>query len=108
LAQNRKTILDSAAEGKKEIEALVKATNDNTYGRDRNIYYVRNGDVLGTIAHRFGVSVKNLREWNNLRSNMIRVGQRLVIWANSSAKANQSSFSTSSIRSQKDSKTGMK
>ena len=108
LTLNRKTILDSAAIGKKEMEALAKGTNDYTYGRDRNIYYVRNGDVLGTIAQRFGVSIKNLREWNNLSGNLIRVGQRLVIWANSSVKASQPTFSTSSVQSQKDSKTYMK
>jgi len=105
LALNRKTILDSAATGKKELEALAKATNDYTYGRDRNVYYVRNGDVLGTIAQRFGVSVKNLREWNNLRGNLIRVGQRLVIWANNSAKINQRVFNTSSIQYPGDNKT---
>jgi membrane-bound lytic murein transglycosylase D len=98
LTQNRKIILDSAAAGKKEFDALAKATSDYTFGRDRNVYYVRNGDVLGTIAHRFGVSVRNLKEWNNLRGNLIRVGQRLIIWSNPTAKANRSSFSTSSAQ----------
>lgn len=105
LAQNRKVILDSAAAGKKELETLARATNDYTYGRDRNIYYVRNGDVLGTIAQRFGVSIRNLREWNNLRSNLIRVGQRLVIWANASVKGNQPTFNTSSVQNPEDAKT---
>ena len=97
LTQNRKAILDSALHGKKELEALAKATGDYTYGRDRNVYYVRNGDVLGTIAQRFGVSIRNLREWNNLRGNLIRVGQRSIIWANSSVKINRPTFNTSSV-----------
>ena len=105
LMQNRKIILDSAATGKKELEALAKSTSDHTYGRDRNLYTVRNGDVLGTIAHRFGVSIRNLREWNNLRGNLIRVGQRLVIWANSSVKINQPTFNTSSVQNPENSKT---
>jgi membrane-bound lytic murein transglycosylase D len=105
LSQNRKTILDSSATGKKELESLAKTASDYTYGRDRNVYYVRNGDVLGTIAHRFGVSVRNLREWNNLRGNLIRVGQRLIIWANSSAKAKQQTFNTSSVQYPTDTKT---
>jgi membrane-bound lytic murein transglycosylase D len=105
LTQNRKAILDSAATGKKELETLAKTTGDYTYGRDRNIYYVRNGDVLGTIAQRFGVSIRNLREWNNLRSNIIRVGQRLIIWANASVKVNQPIFNTSSVQSPDNSKT---
>jgi len=80
LAQNRIAILDSVANGKKDWEATAKKISDNTYGRDRSVYYVRYGDVLGTIAQRFGVSVTNLKAWNNLRSNVIRTGQRLTIW----------------------------
>jgi len=38
------------------------------------------GDALSIIAQRFAVSVKNLKEWNNLSSNMIRTGQRLIVW----------------------------
>jgi membrane-bound lytic murein transglycosylase D len=44
-------------------------------------YRVKSGDVLGTIARRHGVSVRELRSWNNLRGDVIRVGQRLYIHA---------------------------
>ena len=44
-------------------------------------YRVKSGDVLGTIARRHGVSVRDLRSWNNLRGDVIRVGQRLYIHA---------------------------
>lgn len=84
LAQNRKSILDSAATKKSEVEALAKSQPGNTFGRDRDVYYVQNGDALSTIAYRFGVSVVSLREWNDLSSNLIRPGQRLIIWYNSS------------------------
>ncbi len=80
LAGNRKLILDSAAFGKTELEAVAKATANTTYGRDRDVYYVQYGDALSLIAHRFGVSVTNLKEWNSLGSNVIRTGQRLTIW----------------------------
>lgn len=104
LTQNRKVILDSAAVSKKELEVLAKASSDYTFGRDRNVYQVRDGDALGLIAQRFGVSIKNLREWNNLRGNLIRVGQRLIIWIAPSGKTIRASISTSSIQSS-DSKT---
>jgi membrane-bound lytic murein transglycosylase D len=45
------------------------------------VYRVKSGDVLGTIAGRHGVSVRNLRSWNGLRSDVIQVGQRLYIHA---------------------------
>ena len=43
-----------------------------------NPYTVRKGDTLGRIASRCGVTTANLRQWNGLRSNVIRVGQTLV------------------------------
>jgi len=42
-------------------------------------YRVKNGDSLWTIARRFRVSARDLKRWNNLRSNLIHPGRRLVI-----------------------------
>jgi membrane-bound lytic murein transglycosylase D len=47
-------------------------------------YRVKNGDVLGKIADRYGVSVRQLREWNDLSGSMIRIGQKLIIHADPS------------------------
>ena len=88
LAANRFTILDSASRtGKKELEALAKNTEGTTSGRDRIIYRVRNGDVLGSIAIKHGVKLADLKRWNNLRSNTIHVGQRLNIFLKSNYSA---------------------
>lgn len=82
LESNRVAILDSASKtGRKEIEALARNTEGTTtYGRDRIVYRVRSGDVLGSIAMRHGVGVTDLKRWNNLHSNTIHVGQRLNIF----------------------------
>lgn len=81
LDKNRLAILDSASKvGKSKLEALVKSWAGGTYGRDRIVYKVKSGDVLGKIALRYGVKVTDLKKWNNLNSNIIRVGQRLNIW----------------------------
>lgn len=50
------------------------------YYRTRIVYRVRKGDTLSTIAQRQRVSVRKLKEWNNLRSDFIRAGQRLKIY----------------------------
>ena len=42
-------------------------------------YTVRRGESLGVIAHKHGVSVTQLKNWNNLRSDNIRPGQHLTI-----------------------------
>ncbi len=48
-------------------------------------HVVRRGDTLSGLASRYGVSVANIRAWNNLRSNNIRVNQRLTIHPRNSA-----------------------
>ncbi|MDR1416975.1 MAG: LysM peptidoglycan-binding domain-containing protein [Prevotellaceae bacterium] len=55
-------------------------------GKTKVVYKVQKGDVLGAIAARYGVRVQDLKQWNALRSNYIRVGQRLNVYV-SPAKA---------------------
>lgn len=43
-------------------------------------YKVRSGDVLGSIAQKFGVKVSDLKDWNNLRSDRINIGQELIVF----------------------------
>ena len=47
---------------------------------DRIRYRVKSGDYLGKIANRYGVSVSSIKRWNGLKSNNLRVGQRLTIY----------------------------
>jgi len=42
-------------------------------------YTVRSGDNLSTIAQKYGVSVSDIKKWNNLKSTKIYVGQKLKI-----------------------------
>lgn len=44
-------------------------------------YRVRRGDVLGKIAGRYRVSISKIKRWNHLRSNRLRIGQRLRIYS---------------------------
>jgi len=46
---------------------------------DRIRYRVKSGDYLGKIATRYGVTVSQIKRWNGLRSNNLRIGQRLTI-----------------------------
>ena len=43
-------------------------------------YKVRSGDYLGKIARRYGVRVSQIKRWNGLRSNNLKIGQRLTIY----------------------------
>ena len=81
LDAHRTLVIDSASRtGKAEAEALAKKIAGGTYGRERIIYTVRSGDVLGAIALRYRVRVEDLKKWNNLHGTLIRTGQKLSIW----------------------------
>lgn len=81
LDQNRSVILDSAAKvGRSDNEIMARNSVGDTFGREMVYYKVVSGDVLGVIAERHGVRVSDLKAWNNLQSNTIRTGQRLVVW----------------------------
>ena len=89
--ENRSMLYDTAGKvGREHLDYLARNTPGSTYGRVRQIYRVRSGDVLGTIAQRYHVRVSDIRSWNNLSGNIIRVGQNLNIWVmptyNSSTK----------------------
>ncbi|WP_299127916.1 lytic transglycosylase domain-containing protein [uncultured Winogradskyella sp.] len=43
-------------------------------------YRVKSGDYLGKIARKYGVRVSQLKRWNGLRSNNLKIGQRLTIY----------------------------
>ena len=46
----------------------------------QNIYhYVKSGESLSVIAKKYGLSVTELKKMNNLRSNYLKVKQRLVV-----------------------------
>jgi len=53
-----------------------------------NVIYhkVQSGQTLSTIAAKYRVNVSDIKRWNNLKSNMIYVGQKLKIYTNSPPK----------------------
>lgn len=62
---------------------------------------VRRGETLGTIASRYGVTVDNLKDWNNLSSSRIDVGQTLIVKdskSTSSLRSSKSSYTTHTVR----------
>ena len=87
----------------------IKKIQDGADG-ERIVYVVKNGDYLGRIASRNRCTVAQIKRWNGLKSNNIRVGQRLVIYrggggpstsssSSSTTAAASSSSSSSSTRS---------
>lgn len=67
--------------------------------QERIAYKVKSGDYLGRIASRYGVTVKQLQQWNNLRGTNLRVGQTLYIYRSGGGKTASSSSGSSASAS---------
>ena len=52
----------------------IKESNDN-----QNIYIVKKGDTLYKIANMYKTTVDNLKALNNLKSNILSIGQKLIV-----------------------------
>ncbi len=68
--------------------ALVQPTSRNSThyapidikGKSKVYYKVKAGDNIGFISSWFNVRASDLRYWNNVYRNLIRVGQKMVIY----------------------------
>jgi membrane-bound lytic murein transglycosylase D len=81
IVANREVLFDVASKvARAEIEKMALNEVGSVAGRERMEYKVRSGDVLGSIATKHKVRVSDIKKWNNLNSDMIRVGQTLKIW----------------------------
>ncbi len=63
------------------VEKLGKSIANGIYNyiKKENIYVVKLGDTLFSIANKFNVTVQAIKNINNLSSNILNVGQELVI-----------------------------
>jgi membrane-bound lytic murein transglycosylase D len=66
-------------------------------GRTKFIYTVQDGDNLGFISEWYKVGLSDIRFWNNIYRNNIRVGQKLVIYVDPSKSEYFSKINTMSF-----------
>jgi len=74
------------AEFNKREKPMPQLTNSES----KTTYRVKNGDYLGKIARNYGVRVSQIKRWNGLRSNNLKIGQRLTIYPRNPSSSSQS------------------
>lgn len=62
----------------------IATTIKSFLGFSNDIYIVKSGDNLYSIANKYNVSVDKLKSYNNLTSNTLSIGQKLYIPASTS------------------------
>jgi membrane-bound lytic murein transglycosylase D len=67
-------VAKNVTENKEELASAPKLENVE--------YIVKKGDNLGNIAKKFGSSLTDLKEWNNLADNNIALGSSLIVAKN--------------------------
>jgi len=72
---------DSLINNRRAEIDLAKVTSISGAYRVNGVTYytIKNGDSLSTIAKRFHCTVKQLKQWNGLTSDVIRAGKKLKI-----------------------------
>ena len=66
-------------DGRETVDGKPVPTPRPTGGNSWVYYKVKSGDNLGAIARKYHCTVKQLKSWNNLRSDRINIGQRLKV-----------------------------
>jgi len=64
----------ASVEKEKIVEQVTKVS-------DRTMHTVKRGETLSSIANKYHTTVSKLKSWNGLRSNTLKVGQRLTIYS---------------------------
>lgn len=60
---------------------------------NRTVHTVKKGETLASIAKKYHISVSNLKKWNNLKKDVINVGQKLTIYSSGGPMATTSTNS---------------
>lgn len=85
--------INSLSEGEKN--QILFVNSGDTWIEHR----IKNGETLSAIASKYGVTVNQIKEWNNLSSNNIYMGRKLVIYTGdpkniASSKSNKNNLIT--------------
>jgi membrane-bound lytic murein transglycosylase D len=62
-------------------------------------YIVKNGDNLANIAKKFGITLTELKEWNNLTSNSLSLGKTLIVSKRESTVVETTAVASNSVDS---------
>ncbi|MFZ2863115.1 MAG: LysM peptidoglycan-binding domain-containing protein [Ignavibacteriaceae bacterium] len=89
--------LDKSSEIEKNKN--IVSNNSNKSNKNSGILYhqIKRGETLGLIAAKYGVSVNQLRDWNNISGNKIVAGKNLRVYSEGSSNYSSNIEKTNTI-----------
>jgi membrane-bound lytic murein transglycosylase D len=91
------TLLVPAQRASAESEETLEKAVFTTVPQGRTFYYrVKRGDTMASIASRYGVTSQDIRGWNGLVQNAVKVGQQLRITSDLAPHASRAKRPTGS------------
>ncbi|MDR7211314.1 LysM peptidoglycan-binding domain-containing protein [Flavobacterium piscis] len=101
-SKNSKEHLQVTAEADKKVsdETALASVDNNTDKTEIEVeYVVKSGDNLGSIAKKFGITLPELKEWNNLTSNNLALGKTLIVSKKENTDVESTAVASNSIDS---------
>lgn len=81
--------LRNVKEEEKAVEEIAQTTAAEPQRSESVVYKVKSGDSMGKIAAQYHCRVTQLKDWNNLKSDRLNVGQTLYVYPKASYVAQQ-------------------
>jgi len=78
---DRPTPAEAAGPDVARVALVTEPLRAESSSRSRQVYRVKRGDTLSSIARLFETSVTAIKQWNRLHTNRISPGQRLTVYA---------------------------
>ena len=81
IAQYKADVLfnEKVADGRQVVGNSRRPTSSGSGSGSWVYYTVKSGDTLGKIARKYHTTVKQLKSWNNMKSDFLSVGKRLKV-----------------------------